>query len=61
MVENMADGMLNIVEHKILLNMANSKIEYNGLVQEKIDQIKNKKFEIDIKNWEMIDFENLQK
>jgi hypothetical protein len=56
MVENMADGMLNIVEHKILLSMMQQKIDFNGPVAEKIKEIKNKQYTVDITNWDLINY-----
>lgn len=58
MVENMADGMLNIVEHKILRNMANMKINFNGPINKKLEEIKDPNFQVDLKNWELMEFEN---
>lgn len=57
MVEDMTDGLLNIVEHKVLKNMAGTKIPYNGYINEKIQQVKDKNFKADIKNWELLNFE----
>lgn len=57
MVEDMADGLLNIVEHKLLVNMMGQKIDYNGPVVSKINQLKSGTFNLDLKNWQLIDFE----
>ena len=38
MTEDMADGMLNILEHKIIKSKANQKVEYNGGLNDKIAQ-----------------------
>lgn len=56
MVENMADGMLNIVEHKILQNMLSTKLEYQGPIAEKLEQLKNHQHHVDVTKWELLDF-----
>lgn len=51
----MADGMINIIENKVLLNLASHKIEYSGPI---VDKIKNVGSEaIDTKNWEFVNKE----
>jgi hypothetical protein len=50
----MSDGMVNIIENKILKNMAGQKIEYEGPIQEKIINLT----EPNLLNWEKITFEN---
>ena len=55
----MSDGLVNIVEHKILQGMAISKIDYNGPIVDKIQEVKNKTFQVDKKDWDQIEFENL--
>ena len=56
MVDDMSDGMVNILEEKILRNMASQKIEFQGPIQDKIDQLRAGKFTPDLKNWHKIDF-----
>lgn len=53
----MSDGMVNIVEEKILRNMASQKIEFQGPVQDKLNQIRAGEFAPDLKNWEKIEFD----
>ena len=40
MVEDMADGLLNIVEYKVLRNMVNQKIDFQGAINKKLDEIR---------------------
>ena len=39
MVEDMADGLLNLVEHKVLRSMASEKIDYNSPIADKIKEV----------------------
>ena len=57
MVDDMSDGMVNIVEEKILRNMASQKIEFQGPIQGKIDQVSAGRFRPDLKNWHKIEFD----
>lgn len=41
MCDDMADGMLNIIEHKIIKNLSTQKVEYNGALNDKINQCKD--------------------
>lgn len=50
MTEDMADGMINIIEDKMVRQLAAHKTEYNGPLKDKIENIG--KVEVDIKNWE---------
>lgn len=51
MTEDMADGMLNIIEEKIVKNMASQQVEYNGALAEKIAQYRAGNLRADIKDW----------
>ena len=44
MVEDMADGLLNLVEHKVLRSMASEKIDYNSPIADKIKEVKQSGF-----------------
>lgn len=57
MVEDMSDGMVNIVEHKVLRQMVSHKIDFNGPVKAKLEEVRTNTFTIDQKNWEKIEFE----
>jgi hypothetical protein len=54
MTEDMADGMLNLIENKILVDMASKNLDFKGPVEEKLNQIKKGSFSVDLKNWEKI-------
>ena len=58
MVKDMSDGLVNIVEHKVTTNMMSMKVDYNGPVVDKIEQIKKGTYKIDLKNWEQVDTDN---
>jgi hypothetical protein len=53
MADDMSDGMVNIIEHMVLKNMAAQKIQFEGPIQQKIKEIETP----DLMNWEMIDYE----
>ena len=57
MTEDMADGMLNIVEQKIIKNMASQQVEYNGALAEKITECRAGNLRADIKGWDRLVFE----
>jgi len=57
MADDMSDGMVNILEEKILRNMASQKIEFHGPIQGKLDQIRAGKFKPDLKHWQKIEFD----
>lgn len=41
MVDKMSDGLLNIIEHKIVSNLSHLKnLSFNGKLEEKIEQFK---------------------
>jgi hypothetical protein len=50
MADDMSDGMVNIIEHKILKNMVNQKIAFEGPIETKIKSLKPP----ELKNWEAI-------
>ena len=52
MTADMADGMINIIEDKIVKQLAAHKTEYNGPLKEKIEN--SGKTAVDIKNWELM-------
>jgi len=57
MTEDMADGMLNIIEQKIIKNMASQQVEYNGALAEKITECRAGNLRADIKGWDRLVFE----
>jgi hypothetical protein len=61
MADDMSDGMVNILEDKILRSMAASKVQYNGPMQDKIDQMRqNKELPTDLTQWCKLEFEQNQ-
>ena len=54
LTENMADGMLNMIEYKVLQNMASQNLDFKGPIEDKIKSIKNGTYKLDLKNWEQV-------
>ena len=54
MTDDMSDGMVNILEHQVLKTYQQQKIELQGPLQDKLEALKNKTYEVDLKNWEKI-------
>lgn len=57
MTDDMSDGMVNILEHQVLKTYQQQRIELQGPLQDKLEALKNKTYEIDLKNWEKIQVE----
>ena len=49
----MSDGMVNIIESKVLKNMESQKIDFEGPIQEKLKDMQSP----DLKGWEQLYFE----
>ena len=57
MADDMSDGLVNIIEQKVLKNMASQNIGFNGPLQDKIDAILSGQFRPDMTNWDQIQFD----